>query len=182
MRKATLWVGVFVLVWFSCGPAPAEKEGGEEPEALEVVRMKVGPTSLTQANKLERPIPEVPFGEPFIVEVEWDSETRPDQSLTLKDFVAVVLDERGEPLWRPAAGELRLEIRDEPKIGSPVENGVMFSRPESGDPVGAILVLYGAEGVTYSDGKTLVLFTVELVTEQGETVLFDPPWAKKGKR
>ena len=47
---------------------------------------------------------------------------------------------------------------------------------------GAILVLYGAEGVTYSDGKTLVLFTIELVTERGETVLFDPPWAKKGKR
>ena len=182
MRRATVWVGVFTLVCFSCVPAPAEKENGEEPEALEVVRMKVGPTSLTQTNKLERPIPEVPFGEPFRVEVEWDSETRPNQSLTLKDFVAVVLDETSEPLWRPAAGELRLEIRDESKIGSPVENGVMFSRPESGDPVGAILVLYGAEGVTYSDGKTLVLFTVELVTEQGETVLFDPPWAKKGKR
>ena len=86
MRRATVWVGVFTLVCFSCVPAPAEKENGEEPVALEVVKMKVGPTSLDQTNKLERPIPEVPFGEPFRVEVEWDSETRPNQSLTLKDF------------------------------------------------------------------------------------------------
>ena len=182
MRRAILWVGVFTLVWLSCVPAPAEKEGAEEPETMDIVSMKVGPASLTQVDKVERPIQQVPFGEPFKVEVEWDRETGPNQSLTLKDFVAVVLDEGGEPLWRPATGELSLEIRDEPKYGSPVENGVRFSRPESGDPVSAILVLIGAEDVTYSDGKTLVLFTVELVTEQGETVLFDPPWAKKGKR
>jgi len=143
------------------------------------VRILIGSDSFSYENKAEIPVPEVPFGEPFEVQVEWDERTDPRQSLTLSDFVAVILDGKGEPSWRAAEGELRLEVRDEGYSRSGVKNGVSFSRPESGGLDSATVVIHGSEEVDYPEDTTLVFFTVELVTATGATANFDPPWVKK---
>jgi len=143
------------------------------------VRILIGPDSFSYEDKAERPVPEVPFGEPFEVQVQWDERTEPGQSLTLSEFAAAILCEKSEPSWQSAEGEIHLEIRSEAYCSSTVKNGLRFSRPESGGLDSATVVLHGSEEVDYPEDTTLIFFTVDLVTATGASARFDPPWVKK---
>lgn len=158
----------------------------EEPEEKAEVQIVIGRASYEYKEKMAMPIPEVPIGKDFDIEVEWKGDTGEDQVLVLSDFVAVTADleavsvpsERcDQPIWQRIEGE-GLTIEGEGYV-EPEDGKVKFRNPAPGAKSRGTFKLHGPKSLEDDDQLVLIFFNVELETAKGETVLFDPPWAKK---
>jgi len=188
MRKATLWMGVFVLVWFSCVPAPAEKDVSE-PEDIDVVTIEIGPTSSTRPDKLERPIPEVPVGRNFRLDVIWVDPV-PELSLTLSHFKTVSFHRSGpeeeteesRAFWRWNEGD-DLELGDERGVlGSEVVLGFWDAvKDPDGRMVTRRTIRFQRNHDRGPDPRKPSLIFFQTTVKVGDEVKFtyDPPWVEK---
>lgn len=139
----------------------------------EVVRIRVGRSIIDDLDKGEMPVPEVPFGKPFVIEVHWvDSEG--DFSTELSDFRIVTFDRESSPFWIRNR-EVSLTIRDE--RGAEVDE-IVFDHTEGETTTRRISLERSIPGgVTLK--PELILFKHTVKRDGKDWFIFDPPWVGK---
>ena len=190
MKRATLWIGLAALALSNCVPAPAEKEGIEEPENLDVVRLEVGVSSVSQPDKREQPIPQVPIGKFFWLEIGWVDPV-PELAIELSNFKTVSFHHPGAGKRGEAAGAywrwndddaLLVGVDDE---GKPTDRVVIEAPREGLDQQETITtrtkirLIRSLDAPPHPDKPSLILFQTTVTVAGERTISFDPPWVEK---
>lgn len=168
---AVVVVSLGVLATIACGEAERESTVGEPV----VVRIEIERHTYRYVEKERTPIPMVPIGDPFTIEVSWKDDSV--SSITFRNLEVVRFDPREEPYWqRDRESLLQLEEEGEP-IG---ERGVTFPYSDEG-PTSRTFVLLetGVDRPEAEKKPRLILFELELQTDAGDRVTFDPPWVPR---
>ena len=191
MKRANLWIAAFTLIWFGCLPAPAENEGAEESAAPDIVRLEIGATSYRDLGKSTQPMPEVPVGEPFWLEVHWLNPPAEGLQLALWDFRTASYS--GEPMAERAGEASSAWSWNEGDVLTPSDDSgllpdnrvVLDSAEAEKGPEGAwvtrkrIRLDRDAEGRPDPDSPSLIFFETSVMVGDEEQFSYDPPWVEK---
>lgn len=174
MKKAMVWAVVVALVWLGVQATPVS--GGE----AEVI-IKAGPRIIDDPRKEENPVPEIPFNEPFVVEVRWDEPT-PGLSLTLSNFRLVSFDETAfadrRVSWTWDDDNFPLVPTDEG--GKAFENQEVTFLYTGTPATSKTLILRRESFRDVKESRTqLILFKQTVRDDGGVLFVHDPPWAGK---
>jgi hypothetical protein len=194
MKRFLLVVVGGLLLWQV--PAVAAEVGfvpqRDDCDGVENVHIVLGPFGFEYLDKETAPVPEIQWGCPFTITVEFKGALE-GQSITLSHFRAVTqsdgavkAEDKGK--WKTIEPRtLRKHIGD----GSPLEGeleGAKFPKAPWGEAKFATsgtlaFLLEEPEGTLENAEEDyaprLILFRVTFVTKNGTTVTFDPPWSEK---